>query len=303
MSAKFREDGRTVELGNPEKTLFPRPGLTKRDLAEYYERISETMLPHVRGRPVTMERYPDGIEADGFIQQEIPGHFPDWIARVTVDKEGGRTTHVVCDDRLTLVYLVDQACVTPHIWLSTVDDLHHPDRMVFDLDPPGAVDPRAVRSAARVVGELLESIGLGARLMTTGSKGFHVVAPLDGKAGFDEVRDLARRIGGVLARRHPDELTVEQRIGKRRGRVFVDYLRNAYGQSTVAPYAVRARPGAPVATPIDWSELSTTSPRSYETRNLFRRLAQKADPWSDDGLEGQSLEGVSEALDVLEPRE
>lgn len=293
--------GHTLEVGNPDKVLFPDVGVTKRDLVDYYARVAEHMVPHTRGRAVAMHRFPDGIGGHGFFQKETPDYFPDWIRTVTVIKEGGKVTHVVCDDAATLAYLADQACITPHVWLSTVDSLERPDRLVFDLDPPeDAAGSEPVRFATRAMRDLLDELSLGSRLMTTGSKGFHLVVPLDGQRGFDEVRDFARRCSVVLATRHPDRLTVEQRIRAREGRVFLDYLRNAYAQTTVAPYAVRAKPGAAVATPIDWGELGSTEPQTYSVGNLFRRLGQKEDPWAADGLEGQSLDTARERLADLE---
>lgn len=290
MSRVIDIDGRAVQIGNPDKVLFPDDGVTKQDLADYYRQIAPVMLPHLRSRPVTMHRFPDGIDGSDFYQKDAPGYFPEWIRTVVVSKEGGQVRHVVCDDVATLVYLADQACITPHVWLSTVDDLDRPDRMVFDLDPPDGGTADAVRSAARATKDLLDELGLASRIMTTGSAGFHVVVPLDGSAGFDDVRDYAHRCADLLAERHPDDLTVEQRIADRRGRVFVDYLRNSRGQTTVAPYSVRARSGAPVATPIDWEEVGRTDPRTYTMGNILRRLGQKPDPWADDGIAGQGID-------------
>lgn len=292
---------RPVEIGNPDKVLFPDDGITKRDLAEHYLRVADLALPHLRDRPLTMERYPDGIDGSGFVQKEAPDHFPDWVGTVTVRKEGGEVSHVVCDDTATLVYLADQACVTPHVWLSTVDRLDRPDRLVLDLDPPeGTDDPDPVRFAARAVREVLDQLDLRSRLMTTGSAGFHLVVPIEARVGFDEVRDLARRIAGVAAARHDDRLTVATRKDARRGRVFLDTLRNGYAQTTVAPYAVRARPGAPVATPIGWDELGRVTPQRYRIDNLFRRLGQTDDPWRADDIGAQSLADTADRLDELE---
>lgn len=292
---------RPVEIGHPDKVLFPDDGITKRDLAEHYLRVADLALPHLRDRPLTMERFPDGIEGSGFVQKEAPGHFPDWVRTVTVPKEGGEVSHVVCDDTATLVYLADQACVTPHVWLSTVDRLDRPDRLVLDLDPPeGTDDPDPVRFAARAVREVLVGLDLRSRLMTTGSAGFHLIVPIEPRAGFDEVRDLARRIAGVAAARHDDRLTVATRKDARRGRVFLDTLRNGYAQTTVAPYAVRARPGAPVATPVDWDELGRVTPQRYRIDNLFRRLGQTDDPWRADDIGAQSLADTADRLDELE---
>lgn len=297
MSHTIEVSGHSIDLGNPDKVMFPDSGITKRDLADYYLRIADILLPHVRGRAVSMHRYPDGIGGYDFFQKDAPDYFPDWIRTQTVEKEDGTVTHVVCDDAATLLYLVDQACITPHVWLSTVDALDSPDRLVFDLDPPEDADsPEPIRDGARALRDLMGELGLGCRLMTTGSAGYHVVVPLDASAPFDDVRDFARRCADHLADRHPESLTVEQRIAERSGRVFLDYLRNAYAQTTVAPYAVRARPGAPVATPIDWEELGKTDPRSYTTENLFRRLGHKDDPWAVDGIGAQSLDQAIERL-------
>jgi len=293
-------DGHEVDLQNLDKVLFPDAGLTKGDLVDYYERVAEWMLPHLRGRPLSLERFPDGLAGEGFYQKQTPDYFPPWIATasVPVKGKGDSQSQVVCENQATLVYLANQACVTPHVWLSRRDRLDVPDRMVFDLDPPSE-DFAPVRSAARVVRERLADLGLSASLMLTGSKGAHVVVPLRRESEFDRVRALARRIAGELSEERSDELTVEQRKSERGGRVFLDTARNAYGQTTVAPYAVRARPGAPVAVPIDWDELDSSGLVSsrYTIENLFRRLAQKDDPWRDIDESAQSLGAAERALD------
>lgn len=297
MSELIDVGARSIEIGSPDKMLFPDEGISKLDLARYHLQVGDVMVPHMRNRAMTMHRFPDGIEQDGFYQKEAPAYFPDWIRTEQVGKEGGSLREVVCDDLATLVYLADQACITPHVTLSTVDRIDRPDRMVFDLDPPdGTDDPGPVREAARDVHELLDELELPAFLMTTGSSGYHVVVPLDGTTAFDPVRDLAHRIGSRLAERHPDRLTVSQRKDRREGRVFVDYLRNGYAQTTVTPYAVRALPGAPVATPIEWRELGSTDPRHYTTSSVVRRLAQKADPWSNIGDAAVDAGALTERL-------
>jgi bifunctional non-homologous end joining protein LigD len=293
---KIDAGDRTIEIGNPDKVLFPDDGITKADVARYYERIAGVMVPHVRHRPLTMHRFPDGIGADGFYQKQVPGSFPDWIVRETVSKEDGEVTQVVCDDAATLVFLADQGCITPHVWLSTTDHLEAPDRLVFDLDPPEDGTVAAARFAARRIRDLLDDLGLEGRLMTTGSSGYHVVVPIDGTTGFDDVRAVARRCARVLAGRPPDRLTTETRIDRREGRVFLDYLRNGFAQTTVAPYALRAKPGAPAAVPIDWDELSSTDPQRYTIENLFRRLGQKDDPWAADGLGPQPIDRAADRL-------
>lgn len=295
-----REIGRrTVEISNPDKVLFPDDGITKADLADYYARIAETMLPHVRGRPATMQRYPDGIEGETFFQKDVPNYFPDWIKTVEMAKEGGTVTHLVIEEAATLVYLANQACITPHMWLSRADRPHHPDRIVFDFDPPGK-EFTPIRDAARRLRDILEELGLVPFVMTSGSRGLHVVAPLKRTTDFDEVRTFARGVAELLVGRHPDRLTTEQRKNKRGRRIFVDTMRNSYAQTAVAPYAVRARAGAPVAAPLDWDELGRgLEPRKYTIANVFRRLARKDDPWAKIERQARALDAPREKLDQL----
>ena len=272
--------GRAVPVSSPGKLLFPDDGITKADLAGYYARIAETMLPHLKCRPISMLRYPDGIEGESFFQKDVPDYFPDWIRRAEVEKEGGTLEMMIAEEPAALVYLASQACITPHVWLSLIDRPQRPDRLIFDFDPSGD-DFGPVREGARRMRELLEELDLVPFVMTTGSRGLHVTVPLDRSADFDAVRAFARGCAELLVARRPDHLTVEHRKAKRGGRVYVDTGRNAYAQTGVAPYAVRALPGAPVATPLDWSELGRARPRSTTIANLFRRLGRKDDPWAN----------------------
>ncbi len=236
----------------------------------------------------------------GFYEKKIPDHFPGWIDRVQVEvkERHQRQDQVVCNDAAALVYLADQACITPHVWLSRVDRLHCPDRLVFDLDPPGE-DFEAVRFAARVLRGLLEELELLSFLMTTGSRGLHVVVPLDRATDFEEARDFARDVVNLLAQRHPDRLTTELRRDQRQGRLFLDIPRYAYGQTPVPPYCLRARPGAPVATPLDWEELGDgeLGSQSYTVANIFRRVGQKQDPWRNFRRHAQRLRSHHASLD------
>lgn len=289
----------TIEVSNPDKALFP-DGLTKAELARYYAQIAETMLPHVRDRPVHMQRFPDGIDGEEIQQKQAPDYFPAFVKRARVRrKRGGSLEQVVIENAETLVYLADQACITPHVWLSHADRLDNPDQLIFDLDPPGR-DLAAVRDAARALRELLEQVGLVPFLQTTGSRGLHVVCPLDRSAGFDETRAFARTLASLLAEREPNRFTVEARKEKRRGRLYLDTARNGYAQTAVAPYAVRALPGAPVACPLDWRELSRADPQQYTVRNLFRRLACKHDPWAEIAEQARPLRRAAKQLAELQ---
>lgn len=295
-------DVRGVRVFDPDKVLFPDSEITKGDIAGYYGRIADVMLPHVRGRCVSMHRWPDGIAGDDFYQKDAPDYFPDWIRTQTVPrKQGGSVQHVVVDEARSLVYLADQACLTPHVWLSRVDALDTPDRMIFDLDPPGGGEGSMpeVRWAARILGDLLRELGLSPLVMTSGSRGLHVYVVLAGGIDFDASRDFARRVCRLLVHRHPERLTIAQRKKKRGGRIFLDYLRNGYAQTSVPPYAVRARPGAPVATPITWDEVTGIDPRRYTVRNVFRRLGQTSDPWKDALEDGADLPDADDRLAEL----
>jgi bifunctional non-homologous end joining protein LigD len=301
MSGQIAEvEGRRVKLSNLDKVLFPAAGLRKSDLIDYYERVAPVMLPHLSGRPLSLERYPDGIDAEGFMQKNASAYFPKWIRRARLAKQDGAVAHVVADDAPTLVYLANQACVSLHVGLSRIDRIDHPDRMVLDLDPSDR-DFEKVRRAARDARALLEEVGLVPFLQTTGSRGLHLWVPLDRSADFDQVRALAASLAEVLEARRPAELTTAQRKAKRGDRVLLDVARNAYGQTAVAPYSVRARPRAPVATPLEWTELddSRLEPQRYTIKNLFHRLEKKGDPWAAIERHARGLQAAQERLTAL----
>jgi bifunctional non-homologous end joining protein LigD len=304
MAFTLRAGSRSIEVSNPGKVLFPEAGITKADMAAYYRDMAQVMMPHARDRALTMHRFPDGIGKKGFIQQKRAEYFPDWVDRVTVERsgrKGGRIEHVVCNNQATLVYLADQAVITFHGWLSRAAKIGAPDKLIFDLDPPHGDDFSAVVRGARRVRDLMRELGMTPYVMTTGSKGLHVVVALDARSGFDEVRDFARAMAGLLATRYPEELTVEQRKNKRRGRLYLDTMRNSWGQTTVLPYSLRAKPGAPAATPLEWDELSRTNigPQLYTLRNMQRRLGQRGDPWADIYRHKKGLKAARKALDNL----
>ncbi|MFF8726622.1 non-homologous end-joining DNA ligase [Streptomyces sp. NPDC015171] len=309
MSAKaktrdeLRVGGRTVPLSHPDKEMFPGDGITKAELVDYYRTVARPMLTHLRNRPVVMERYPDGYGGKSFYHKDVPAYFPDWIRTVRVPKEGGSLTMAVCDDTASLVYLANQACLTPHPWLSPADCLDCPDRLVFDLDPPGegTEEFETVRWAAHRLGDLLTELGLRPALMTTGSRGLHLLVLLDRRTDFDTARHFATDVAELLAARHSDRLTTETRKDRRRGRLYLDVQRNAYAQTSVAPYAVRARPHAPVATPLHWDELDDPGlgPRRWTLRTLPDRLDTHGDPWKGLGRCRRSLTRAQQRLAAL----
>jgi bifunctional non-homologous end joining protein LigD len=282
-SEKIMEiDRREVKITRPDKVLFPDEGITKMDLVEYYRRIAPWILPHLKGRPLMLERYPDGIDGARIVQKAVSSYYPRWVKTATVKKAGGTLRQVLCEDAATLTYLVNQACITPHIWLSRVGRPNNPDQMIFDLDPSGS-DFGPVRDTAYSLREKLEEIGLPTYVKSTGSRGVHVTVPLKPEMDFDRVRSFARQLAEVVAHEDPKHRTTEQRRSERRGRVFLDTNRNAYAQTVVAPYAVRAQAGAPVAMPIRWQELDAPDfrPGGVTIRTIFNRLNQQDDSWKD----------------------
>lgn len=293
---------RRIELTSTDKVLFPENGITKGDLIDYYRRVADYILPHVEGRPVVMLRFPDGISAEGFYQQDVPDYFPDWIDRVCVNTEQqGREERVVISDEATLVYLANQACISPYVWLSRCDRLDYPDKMVFDLDPPDNGFRQAKAAAVALRGILEDDLGLAAFVMTTGSNGLHVVVPLDRSADFETVRSFAQDSAAVLADRDPELVTAERRKEARAGRVYIDTLRNSYGQASVAPYAVRARPGAPVAAPLEWGELNEVDAdaRCFDLCSMPSRLEKNGNMWARFWLQTCSLDEAQDLLNSL----
>ncbi|WP_353940662.1 non-homologous end-joining DNA ligase [Streptomyces sp. HUAS MG91] len=302
-SQSLRIGRRTLTLHRQDKRLLPAGGtggaITKGDLTAYYREIAPYMLPHLRGRPLMLERLPDGLDGSRVMQKNVPGYFPDWVHRVKVPKEGGSVVHPVCEDTATLVYLADQAAVTLHRWQSRVSDIRHPDRVVFDLDPSGEDDFEAVREAARQVRELLDRVGLASGAMTTGSRGLHVVAVLRGRSTVDDVHDFAKKAADTLAAAHPDRLTTAARKADRGTRLYLDVQRNAYAQTAVAPYTVRAKPGAPVATPIAWDQLDDPglTARRWTIANVVDQA--RSDPWGGLARKGRALGPARDALRKL----
>jgi bifunctional non-homologous end joining protein LigD len=297
ISGVIRVDRREIQISRPEKVLFPDDGITKGDLIEYYARIAPRMLPHLRDRPLTLERYPNGINTKRFFQKEISSYFPKWIRTVTVEKVGGTVTHLVCNDTATLVYIANQACVTPHIFLSRTDKLDVPDQLVFDLDPQGD-DFEVVKATALDFKQLLDELRLPAFLKTTGSRGLHLVIPLQRRETYDGVRAFGRDLAGIIVSRAPRARTMEQLKANRGNRIFIDTNRNGYAQLLAPAYAARARTGAPVSVPLEWSELKKKDLRanSFTIRNVFTRLDRITDPWADFWDSAVSLAGARRKL-------
>jgi bifunctional non-homologous end joining protein LigD len=283
-------------ITHPEKVLFPDDGITKGELAAYYEMIAPAMLPHIRGRPITMERFHRGIGEEGFFQKNVSKGSPEWLERVEVQKKGGTVQHPIVTDTRSLLWLANQNSITPHVWTSRVPDLWHPDLCVFDLDP-SEDQPEVLCAAVLAVRDLLAELGLANWVKTTGSKGFHIAVPLDGSADYGEVGRFANTVGAMMVRRDPEHFTQEFSKADRGGRILIDTGRNAYHATFAAAYAVRAKPGAPVSAPCAWEEVrSGARPQSFTLRGMADRIARVGDMWSDMLERGQSLRPAIERL-------
>jgi bifunctional non-homologous end joining protein LigD len=243
-----------VEVSHGDRVLFPADGITKRDVVDYYCAVADAMLPHIKGRPLNVQRFPRGIGKKGFMQQDFDHSMPDWMSGVEVDKERGTLVHPVAERPEALGWLANQNCITLHIWQSRRDRLHNPDRLVFDLDP-SASDFAVVRATARATAAVLDDLGLTCYVQTTGSRGLHVVVPLRRDADFDTARQFARDVAEVVVADDAAHRTLGARKHNRGDRVYLDIMRNAYAQTAVAPYSIRPRAGAPVAAPLHWDEL------------------------------------------------
>ncbi len=289
-----------VELSNLEKVLIP-DGITKGDIITYYDKIADHMVPYMKNRALMMQRFPEGISGEAFYQKDASSYFPSWIKQVLVPKEGGgHNNYVVCQNRATLVYLANQACITSHLWLSRIDKLHNPDHIIFDLDP-SAHDFSMIRMIALAIKDLLDTLGLTSFVMTSGSRGLHVYVPIDRKLDFHEVKAFALLCAKVIMHEHPDATTLEIRKEKRGKKVFIDTLRNQFGSTSVAPYSIRPKPHAPIATPLHWHEVESAElgPQSYNIANIFKRLEKIDDPWKDQLEIRQSLKTPQAKLKKL----
>jgi bifunctional non-homologous end joining protein LigD len=289
-------DADRVTITHPEKVLFPDDGITKGELVDYYRLVAPLMLPHILRRPITMERFHRGIGEQGFFQKSVTKGFPPWLERVPVPKKNGTVYHPLVTDVASLLWLANMNCITPHVWTSRVPALNHPDLLVFDLDP-SEQDDGALRAAAFIVRDTLTELRLTSWVKTTGSKGFHVVVPLDGTAAYDECAPFAHAFGRLLVQRHPDRFTQEFYKADRGDRILIDTGRNEFHATYAAPYAVRAKPGAPVSAPCTWEEMERgAGPQSFTLRAMADRVTAIGDVWSGLHSNGQPLGPAIETL-------
>jgi bifunctional non-homologous end joining protein LigD len=285
-------------ITHPEKVLFPEDGITKGELAAYYEAIAPLMLPHIRRRPLTMERYPAGIDKKGFWQKDVSKGFPEWLERVEVPKKDGSVQHPLITDTRSLLWMANQNTITPHVWVSRAPKLYYPDVCVFDLDPPDDREPELLRAAALALRDLLKELGLPSWVKTSGSKGFHILISLDGKSEIDQVARFAHNVATRLVQRDSRHLTQEFSKSDRGGRTFVDTGRNGYSATFAAAYAVRAKSAAPVSAPCTWQEIEEGSvgPRTFTVRTMADRVGAVGDLWAGIHASRQNLKSATKKL-------
>jgi bifunctional non-homologous end joining protein LigD len=288
-------------ITHPEKILFPADGITKGELAAYYEMIAPVMLPHLRRRPITMERYHRGITEQGFFQKDVSKGFPEWLKRVEVPKKDGTVHHPLANDARSLLWLANQNSITIHVWTSRTPNLYNPDICIFDLDPSREDELEPMRAAALHLRDLLAELGLPSWIKTSGSKGFHIAVPLDAKSDFGVVARFAHRVGRIMCQRDPDNLTQEFAKVDRGGRILVDTGRNGYSATYAATYTVRAKPGAPVSAPCTWEELERgeVGPKTFTLRSMAQRIEGVGDLWEGLLKSKRSLQRPIERLEKL----
>lgn len=267
-------------ITHPDKLLFPADGITKGELAAYYETIAPVMLPHLRRRPITMERFPQGIGATGFLQKDVVKGFPAWLKRIEAPKKDGTVHYPIANDLRSLLWLANQNTIAIHVWPSRVPRIDRPDLCVFDLDP-SVDEPSVLREAALNLRALLDELGVASWVKTSGSKGFHIVVPLDARTSFDDSSRFASRVADTLERRHPRQFTQAFSKTDRQGKILIDIGRNHAGATFVAAYSVRPKPGAPVSAPCTWQEIERgeVGPRTFTLRTLPDRVRTVGDIW------------------------
>lgn len=269
-----------VRLTSPDRVVYPDQGATKRDLARYYETVAEHILPHLAGRPLSLVRCPKGREGQCFYQKHVDESFPDAVARIAVEEKDGTEVYGMVETVEGLVAMVQMGVLELHTWGARHDRIERPDRLVFDLDPDEGLAWERVTEAAVEVRNLLAGLGLESFVKTTGGKGLHVVLPIERRIGWDDLKAFARGVAETMVRDAPDRYTDNMSKAKRKGKVFIDYLRNGRGATFIASYSTRARPGATVSVPVRWNELGRVRPDGYDVATLPRRLASlKSDPW------------------------
>jgi bifunctional non-homologous end joining protein LigD len=288
-------------LTHKDKIIFPVSGITKQQVFEYYENIANHILPYLKDRPLTMQRFPEGIGKEGFFLKNKSTFFPDWIPSAKVKKEGGWVNHIICNSEDILLFLANQNVLTFHVALSKIEKIEYPDKLIFDLDPPQGKFELAIKAAKALRKLLEEDLGLKAYVMTSGSEGLHVAIPIKAEKNFDEVHDFAKLVSYYICDNNSQEFTTAIRKDKRHGRLYLDFIRNSYAQTSVALFSIRAMENAPVATPLSWDELDDTplNAQAYTIHSIFKRLEKKGNPWADFEQNAKSIDRALKKIETL----
>jgi bifunctional non-homologous end joining protein LigD len=291
---------RPITFSNVDKVFFPEDGFTKGDLIQYYASVSSLLLPHLAGRPLSMSRYPDGIDGPSFYEKRAPGHQPDWMRTTPVDSDsqGGVIDFLVADSQEALMWFANMGCVEFHPFHSTIEDLDRPSYAIFDFDPAEGATWDQVSAAAKLLELALGQLGLVGYPKLSGSRGLHVYVPLDAVHSHSRVRRFVGEVGEYLAAANPTDITMEWDKPKRKGKVFVDHNRNAFGQTVASVYSVRPRAGAPVAVPLTWDEVGTVANGDFTIVDVWDRLQRHGDLFAPVVRGGQTLDAAEEALGI-----
>jgi bifunctional non-homologous end joining protein LigD len=269
-------------ITHPDKVLFPDDGITKREVAAYYADVAPVMVPHLRRRLITMERFPNGIGNQGFIQKDVSKGFPSWLKRVEAPKKGGTVHYPLAGDARSLQWMANQNAITLHVWPSRAPRIDRPDLCVFDLDP-SRDDPGALREAMLLLRAVLDELGETSWVKTSGSKGFHAVVRMPARATFERSAAFADKVAAIMIERRPDALTQAFAKADRDGRIYIDTGRNRAGATFAAPYTLRPKPGAPVSAPCTWDEIESGAvhPQTFTLRTMSARIAEVGDLWQE----------------------
>jgi bifunctional non-homologous end joining protein LigD len=284
-----------IRVSHPDKVLWPEEGYTKQDLIHFYNLIFPHLFPYVRDRLLALERCPDGMRGECFFQKEEPQGMPPRTPTKRIEHDHGVTHYVLGGRRETQLALANLGCIAVHVWGSRARAPRQPDWVGFDLDPDSGKMADAARAGLRLK-EALEALGLSSYPKTSGGRGLHVFVPLRVGPDCDEVREFATGLAEHPVGAYPEELTREARVTQRKGRVYIDTARNGFGQTVVAPYAVRLRPKAPVSTPLDWTEVTPSLRAEAFTMATFTKRLERKDPWSDFFRQRQSIQAAIRRL-------
>lgn len=285
-------DGYKVTLTNVDKVIWPEEGLTKKDLIKYYAEMADMILPHLRNRPLTVVRYPNGIQGESFFQKNAPKYTPEFVNTVEIAHKGKVINYIVPTNRATLVWLANQAAIELHPWLSTQNKPKFPNVIIFDLDPAEDSSFEDAREIALIIRQGLKELGLHGYPKLSGATGIHIYVPIVPKYSFQVTSRFVGFVGELLEKIYPQKVTQERLVKNRTGRVYIDHLQNLYGKTIVAPYSVRPLPGAPVSAPVTWEELETIEPGAFNITNMTERVASIGDLFAPVLHNRQSLDGI-----------